>query len=196
MDAFRWVLVVVGMMVLLVIYGLYCLEKRYPHWFGQAPVADQPKRPFADADQVIYIHLRARQGLMHGVDILRVMEKYHLVYGERQIFHYLAEEAKQPVFSVTNMIEPGYFDLTKLNALKTPGITLFLQPPGTLDVLHALDEMWNRAQSFARELDADILDRHYELLSAQKQQSMRDEVLERARQMALQGKIDESDRLI
>ncbi len=119
------------------------------------------------------------------------MEKYQLTHGDMNIFHYLTEGSKQPLFSIANMVEPGTFDLDNLMSLETPGITMFLHLPRTFDALHALDEMWSTAQNLSRELDAELLDRNRQPLSAQKQQSMRDEVLEYMRQIALQEKISE-----
>lgn len=191
MESFRWILIGTGILLLLGVYTLYLIERRFPHWFGrQVEEADQDENAIAD-DEVIYINLKSREGTIDGADLIRVMEKCGLVHGDMDIYHRLAEGGGQPLFSVANMIEPGTFDLENLMSLQTPGITLFLQLPRTLDALHALDEMWSTAQNMSRELDADLLDRNRQPLSAQKQQSMRDEVLEYTRQIALQEKISE-----
>lgn len=191
MESFRWLLTAAGILLLLGVYLLYLLGKRYPHWFGRK--AEEPAKEdqtIADSD-IIYINLKSREGPINGADLVRAMEKYNLVYGDMNIYHRLSDDSKQPLFSIANMVKPGTFNLETLMSLQTPGITMFLQLPRTFDALHALDEMWTTAQNIARELDAELLDRNHQPLSAQKQQNMRDNVLEYQRQIALQAKIDE-----
>jgi hypothetical protein len=172
MDSFRWILVGVGILLLAGVFLLYMLEKRFPHWFGGA-VEDG-----SGNDDAI-------------TDLIRAMQKYNLTHGDMKIFHRLTEGSQQPLFSVANMVEPGNFDIEKLATMKTPGLTLFLRLPRTFDALHALDEMWTTAKGLANELNADILDRNRQPFSSQKQQRMRDEVLEYMRQIALQEKVSE-----
>ncbi len=191
MESFRLLLIATGVLLIAGIYGLYRLEKRFPHWFGKQVEEEADDEHAISEDEVIYINIKSREGLISGPDLVRVMEKYHLKYGEMDIFHRLTEGSRQPLFSVANMVEPGSFDLEKLMTFETPGITMFLQLPRTFDALHALDEMWLAAQNVSRELDAILLDRNRQPLSSQKQQSMRDEVLEYMRQIALQEKISE-----
>ncbi len=191
MDSFRLTLVITGFILLAGICWIYWLEKRYPHWFGKRVEEEKTDDHAISEDDVIYINIKSREGLISGPDFVRVMEKYNLRHGDMGIFHRLTEGSKQPLFSVVNMTEPGDFDLSELMSLETPGITMFLQLPHTFDALHALDEMWFAAQNVSRELDAVLLDRNHQPFSSQKQQSMRDEVLEYMRQVALQEKISE-----
>ena len=189
MDSFRWILIGIGILILAAVYLVFVLEKRYPHWFGQAEEA--PDEPAISDEEIIYLNLRSRDGLIEGPDLIRAMQKFDLTHGEMGIFHRLTPGSDQPLFSVANMLEPGSFDADKLATLETPGLTLFLRLPRTFDALHALDEMWVVAKGLGAELNADILDRNHQLFTSQKQQNMRDEVLEYMRQIALQEKISE-----
>ena len=190
MESFRWVLVGAGVLILTGIYLIYVLGKYFPHWFGQSKKEKEEDNAISD-DEIIYLNLQSREGLIEGPDLIRAMQKFNLTHGDMGIFHRLTEGSEQPLFSIANMTEPGSFDADKLATLQTPGLTLFLRLPRTFDALHALDEMWAVAQGLSIELNADILDRNHQLFSSQKQQSMRDDVLEYMRQIALQKKVSE-----
>lgn len=189
MESFRWVLIGAGLLILLGIYLVFVLGKIFPRWFGNS--AEEEEEPAITDDEVIYLNLKSREGMIEGPDLIRAMEKFKLVHGDMGIFHRLTEGSEQPLFSIANMIEPGSFDADKLATIQTPGLTLFLRLPRTFDALHALDEMWDIAKGLAAELNTDILDRNHQLFTSQKQQSMRDEVLEYMRQIALQERISE-----
>jgi cell division protein ZipA len=191
MDSFRWILVGTGILLLVGVYLLFVLEKRFPHWFGGVVEDDSDNDDAITDDEVIYLNLKSRDTDIEGADLIRAMQKYNLIHGDMKIFHRLTEGSQQPLFSVANMVEPGNFDIEKLATMKTPGLTLFLRLPRTFDALHALDEMWTTAKGLASELNADILDRNRQPFSSQKQQKMRDEVLEYMRQIALQEKVSE-----
>lgn len=191
MDSFRWILVGIGILLLAGVYAFYLLEKRYPHWFGGSREAETSKDEAITEEEIIYLNLKSRDGKIEGADLIRAMEKYNMKHGDMDIFHRLTEGSKQPLFSVANMVEPGTFELDKLATMQTPGITLFLRLPRTFDALHALDEMWSVTRGLAAELNADILDRNHQPFSSQKQQRMRDEVLQYMRQIALQEKVSE-----
>jgi cell division protein ZipA len=191
MDSFRWVLVGIGILLLLGVYAFFLLEKRYPHWFGGRKEGESHKDDAITDEEIIYLNLKSRDGEIDGADLIRAMQKFNLTHGDMNIFHRLTEGSRQPLFSVANMVEPGIFEPDKLATMKTPGITLFLRLPRTFDALHALDEMWAATRGLAAELDADILDRNHQPFSSQKQQRMRDEVLQYMRQIALQEKISQ-----
>ena len=191
MDSFRWLLIGIGVLLLLGIALLYVLEKKFPHWFGQSVDVGVRDEDAITEEEVIYLNLKSRDGDIEGADLIRAMQKYDLEHGDMNIFHRLTEGSQQPLFSIANMVEPGSFDIERLATMTTPGVTLFLRLPRTFDALHSLDEMWATAKGLASELDADILDRHHQPFSSQKQQNMRDEVLEYMRQIALQEKVSE-----
>ena len=191
MDSFRWILLGVGILLLVGVYLLYILEKRFPHWFGREVEGESENDDAITEEEVIYLNLQSRDGEIEGADLIRAMQKYDLTHGDMGIFHRLTEGSRQPLFSVANMVEPGNFDIETLSTMTTPGLTLFLRLPRTFDALHALDEMWATTRGLARELNADILDRNRQPFSSQKQQKMRDEVLEYMRQIALQQKVSE-----
>jgi cell division protein ZipA len=190
MEHLRWVLIGFGILVLVGVYLLYVLERRYPHWFSKAkPEAEEDTN--ISEDEIIYLHVRSREGEFAGSDLLRAMQKFNMVHGDMGIFHRLTEGSEQPLFSIANMVEPGSFDADKLATLTTPGLVLFLRLPRSFDALHSLDELISTAKGLAQELDGELLDRYRQPFSLQKQQSLRDEVLEYMRQIALQERISQ-----
>ena len=54
------------------------------------------------------------------------------------------------------MVEPGYFDLDRVDSLSTPGLAMFLQLPGPLDGAVAFELFLNTAQRLAETLSADL----------------------------------------
>ena len=48
-----------------------------------------------------------------------------LTFGEMNIFHF--KSGGRNVFSLANMLEPGYFDADTIHELKTSGLTVFMQ---------------------------------------------------------------------
>ena len=80
------------------------------------------------------------------------------------------------VFSLVNMVEPGWFDPSSMDGFSTPGISLFLQLPGPLAGDVAFDVLVSEARELARELNAMVLDASRSTLTMQMEQHLREEV--------------------
>ncbi len=80
-------------------------------------------------------------------------------HGEMRIFH--SRFNQQTLFSVVNMVEPGYFDIDNMDASTTPGISFFLQLPGPLRDDVAFDMMLSEAHELAQALDGELRDEHH-----------------------------------
>lgn len=191
MDHFRWVLIIIGIFLFACIYFFYLLKNRFPQRSDKASQSETNDKNEVSDDEIIRLILVSRTGGIQGADLIHAMRKLRLTFGNMNIFHRLVEGGQQPLFSVINMVEPGSFDIEKLPTEKIPGLVLFLKLPRAFSALHALDEMWHTARALAEELNADILDRDRQPFSSQKQQKMRDEVLEHMRQIELQKKLGE-----
>jgi cell division protein ZipA len=94
------------------------------------------------------------------------------------IFHRLAsgKADEGPVFSMANMVKPGSFDMSKLETLQTPGVTLFMTLPGPLPALDAWEMLLPTAQRLAELLDASVLDEQRNALGRQRVAHLRDEL--------------------
>lgn len=99
-----------------------------------------------------------------GLEIKEALEAEGLVHGEMQIFHFCVQnkndvsENADAVFSVANMLEPGFFDLEKLNDVQTSGLILFCQLPGPLSGEVALDMMLDKGRGLAVRLHGQMCD--------------------------------------
>jgi cell division protein ZipA len=118
--------------------------------------------PSGDEVEPAIISLYVRPPDKHefaGSAVVKAMNAVGLRYGDMKIFHhYGAGELRTeiPLFSVANMVEPGYFDLERVDNLSTPGLAMFLQLPGPLDGAVAFELFLNTAQRLAETLSADL----------------------------------------
>ncbi len=145
-----------------------------------APPAPQPgMRPNADFDKIVSVYLVARAGAaLAGSDLVVAAEKAGLVYGHMNIFHRLVDNHPElgPMFSVANLVKPGYFDLRAIRELQTPGINFFITLPGPMSALDAWDTLLPTAQRMAELLDAVLLDEERNALGRQRIANIRDEL--------------------
>ena len=111
---------------------------------------------------------RSKQGF-HGGDILDILLACDLRFGDMGFFHRHELEAGRGAvqFSVTNMMQPGVFDIDNMADMATPGLVFFLTLPGPDDMMQAFDYMLETAKTVARNLDADVLDESRSVVSKQ-----------------------------
>ena len=111
---------------------------------------------------------RSKQGF-HGGDILQILLACDLRFGDMGFFHRHELEAGRGAvqFSVTNMMQPGVFDIDNMADMATPGLVFFLTLPGPDDMMQAFDYMLETAKTVARNLDADVLDESRSVVSKQ-----------------------------
>ncbi len=130
-------------------------------------------------ERVVTLHVVARDGTtIHGSDLVVAADKAGLVFGDRGIFHRLetGDSSSAPIFSMANMVQPGSFDLRKVDALQTPGISLFMTLPGPLPALDAWEAMLPTAQRLAELLGGSVQDEERNTLGRQRVAYIRDEL--------------------
>jgi len=140
-------------------------------------------------DRIVTLYVAARAGQqLSGPDLIVAAEKAGLVHGHMNIFHRMVDGHPEhgPVFSVANMIKPGSFDLTRVQELRTPGISFFMTLPAPMPALDAWDAMLPTAQRMAELLNALVLDEERNALGRQRIANIRDELraYDRAREKA------------
>ncbi len=122
-------------------------------------------------EKLVMLYLAAKSGhLITGAELVLAAEKVGLVYGHHNIYHRLADSAQtnEPVFSMANVIQPGYFDLRQIDTLQTPGVSFFLTLPGPVTAVQAWDMMLPIAERMAHLLDAVLLDSDRNALGRQR----------------------------
>jgi cell division protein ZipA len=96
-----------------------------------------------------------------------------LSFGEMNIFHY--KSGGRNVFSIANMVEPGYFDVNTIHQLKTSGLSIFMQIAGD-DPMDDLTEMLQRSYQLAGLLDARLCNHKRQPLTQQDAENYRQQV--------------------
>jgi cell division protein ZipA len=136
-------------------------------------------RPEGKIDRIVTLFIAARPGTqLAGTDIVVAAEKAGLEFGDMGIFHrlVLGRKADGPVFSMANMVKPGHFDMSRLDDVCSPGVTLFMTLPGPLPALDAWEMLLPTAQRLAELLDAQVLDEGRNALGRQRIAHIRDEL--------------------
>jgi cell division protein ZipA len=138
------------------------------------------KRPAQfPVERIVTLFVVARDGgHFNGSDRVVAAEKAGLEYGDMGIYHRLVDGRRElgPIFSVANMLKPGNFDLARLDALHTPGVSFFMTLPAPLPALDAWDAMLPTAQRLAELLDGQVLDEERNALGRQGIAHIRDQL--------------------
>ena len=115
----------------------------------------------SDELDIIIVHLMANRGeFLTGSNLLETLLQAGLRYGAMGIFHrHAQEEGEGPVlFSLANLVNPGTFDLKTISAIKTPGVTLFLNLNDVEDACAGFELMMSTARTMAQSLKLNVLD--------------------------------------
>lgn len=147
---------------------------------GGPPRPMPGKRP-ADlpVDRIVTLFVVARgDDQFSGSDVAVAAEKCGLEFGDMQIFHRLLDGRPEagPIFSMANMVKPGIFDMSRIDELRTPGLTFFMTLPGPLTALDAWDALLPAAQRMAELLGGNVLDEEHSALGRQRIAVLRDEL--------------------
>ena len=144
------------------------------------PRSDLGRRPSQlPVERIVTLFVVAREGgHFNGPDLVVAAEKAGLEFGDMGIYHRMLDGKRElgPIFSVANMLKPGNFDLGRLDALHTPGVSFFMTLPGPLPALDAWDAMLPTAQRLAELLDGHVLDEERNALGRQRIAHIRDQL--------------------
>ena len=130
------------------------------------PAAQAPEPP-APPEEVLVVHVLAREALMAGPALVETVTHYGLRYGDMNIFHHYDEATRQPAFSMASAVEPGTFDLSTLDSFETPGVSFFLQLPGPSAPLEAFEAMVQVAKALAERFQGELRDEQRSVMTAQ-----------------------------
>lgn len=141
----------------------------------------RPQKPPAGEESLFLLHVATRDGeFFDGPDIHAALKAQKLEFGQHDIYHRIAEDNGVPesVYSVANILKPGYLDPGEEDHLRTPGLALFLVLPGPIEGVRAMRDMLDTAHALAKTLDGEVLDDKRTLLTPQTTQYMLDRVAE------------------
>ncbi|MEX2468223.1 MAG: cell division protein ZipA, partial [Pseudohongiellaceae bacterium] len=135
------------------------------------PAAEAPPRPApTQPSEVLVINIMARQGRrFRGDELLEALITSGLKFGDMNIFHMrMGVEGKGPtIFSVANILNPGTFDLNRIDELFTVGVSLFLPLPAPINNLEAFEQMLGTARQVQTQLQGDLRDDNRNLMTGQ-----------------------------
>ena len=115
---------------------------------------------------LIVLNIMSPQGhVFTGDGIHAVMTSAGLTHGEHKIYHYLQD--KLAVFSIANAVEPGYFELSQLHSISTPGLAVFMELPGPVECRKAFDTLVEISQRLATALSGELCDENRSALTQQ-----------------------------
>jgi cell division protein ZipA len=144
------------------------------------PRSDVGRRPVErPVERIVSLYVVSRDDhIFNGTDLVVAAEKAGLEFGDMGIFHRLVDGRRElgPIFSVANLVKPGNFDIKRVEAMQTPGLSFFMTLPGPVPALDAWDTMLPAAQRLAELLDGLVLDEERNALGRQRIAHIRDEL--------------------
>lgn len=115
---------------------------------------------------LIILNIMSPKGhVFTGEGIHAVMTSAGLTHGEHKIYHYIQDN--QAVFSIANAVEPGFFELSQLQTLSTPGLAVFMELPGPMECRKAFDTLLEISQRLATALSGELCDENHSVLTQQ-----------------------------
>ncbi len=139
--------------------------------------ATQPA-PAPDFEEIIELRLVPRgRDAFEGDHVEQGLITAGLQRGYFDIFHYAPPGVSAPVYSIANLVEPGTLREEDLAGRHLPGLTVFMQLPGPLPGVPALQEMITGARLLANFLEGEVLDDTGGSLTPQTEEHLRERIV-------------------
>jgi cell division protein ZipA len=144
----------------------------------ELPPADPMERRTAEASKqrVVALRLVASGGSWPGTSLRAAFEAEDLHYGAYSIFHREREDGKSLLY-VASMMEPGSFDLARMDEQEFAGVSLFGIVPGPLDAPSTFDLILTVGRGLADRLSGQLQDEQGSTLTAQRILNLREELV-------------------
>ena len=158
------------------------VHKPFGNKLSKTVFVKEPVSPVVE--DILLIHIMARRPqLFSGAKLIEAFNEVHLFYNDSQIFERYEniDGTGNPIFSLVSAVEPGIFELSKIETFQTPGVTLFFRVTRPNQSVAAFELMLRTAKILASRLDAELKDEKHKLLTSETIERYRD----RARQQPL-----------
>lgn len=135
------------------------------------------------ADKIIKLHLVGKEGeTFNAADLVAALRAEGLRFGHFDLFHRFAGEGNptpdsQPLFSVSDMLKPGTFDLETLAEKEMRGISLFMLLPNPGDPVAVFADMLATGRRLAATLAGQLVDSQGCSVSRQSASHMREDII-------------------
>jgi len=137
-----------------------------PQETKQSPAKQDVERP-SRPEKLFVMNVLSKQDDFNGQYLLESLVTCGFQFGEMNIFHYMDDSTKEPIFSLVNAVEPGTFDPNTMDQLVTPGVSLFIRLHELDDPVAGFKQMIETAKQLASELDAAIKDGKHNSITQQ-----------------------------
>ncbi len=144
----------------------------------EAAPTDPIERRTAEASRqrIVALRLVASGEFWGGAQLRGALEAEGLSYGPYSIFHREREDGKSLLYAAS-MMEPGSFDLDRMDDVAYPGISLFGVVPGPLDAPATFDLVLAVGRGLAERLKGQLQDEQGSTLTAQRILNLREELV-------------------
>lgn len=102
-----------------------------------------------------------------GDELFATLRTCGLKFGDMNIFHRVEPLTKSVQYSVASAVEPGTFDMAEMEAIRCPGLCLFMQLPGPEEPTAAFEDMLSVARSVVKSLGGEVRDEHRNIMTPQ-----------------------------
>jgi cell division protein ZipA len=141
-------------------------------------VRPEPPRIEPPEEKIITLRLTAPPlERFEGRRLVEALQAVGLQHGKFSIFHRTTPDGAT-IFSVASLVEPGTFDLERIEGRRFPGVTLFALLPGPLEASTVVEEMISAGRCLAEELQGVLQDERGATLNAQRLADLRASVAE------------------
>ncbi len=149
-----------------------------------ATYANKRREMYLPQDEdLIVLHIKASPGKTFvGYGLQQALSSAGLQFGEMNIFHCYEDVAgkKTILFSVASAVEPGIFDLQRIGAFSTPGLSLFMTVANCANPLKTLNQLLETAQQLADDLGGQLFDQQHKPFTDETIETYRHRVKEMA----------------
>lgn len=142
-----------------------------PEFIQQAAPEMQPEFNVAE-NGIVTLYIVAAEGQQFlGSYVVQHLESLGFQFGEYQIFHrhQHVDDINSPVmFSVANMVQPGTFDLNRMERFLTVGLVMFMHLPSDIA---RMKMMISTAEGLAQSLGGFVLNERQEIFDERSRQA-------------------------
>jgi cell division protein ZipA len=136
----------------------------------------------APVEELIVMNVLAAPGEPYTGDALfTVLHDKRLKFGEMNIFHRVEPLTKAVHYSVANVVEPGTFDMAEMEALRSPGLCLFMQLPGPDNPATVFEDMLSVAREVKTQLGGELKDEQRNVMTPQTVEHYRQRIMDFSR---------------
>ncbi|MDO6564011.1 cell division protein ZipA [Amphritea sp. 1_MG-2023] len=143
-------------------------------------IKGQSLQKIPEADKVLVISVVAAEGEQSftGRSLLQILLACGMRYGDMKIFHRYEDGIDEGAvqFSMTNALEPGYFDIDTMDSIETRGVTFFMSMEEPRDVMNAYECMLATATAIANNLHGILLDENRSTMRDQTKEHYRERI--------------------